>query len=131
MGHAASDLFYPDNPKRRRRAEELRAFITQCVAEFEEEQNKRCRPSCPRVIFTTSANILAFRKELIETASDKLDKVLKSQGIMTRQDLIEKVKNKLKDDAEILKYDELMRRCGHPFLCLCSDRPEDADCEPA
>ncbi|KAG2413243.1 hypothetical protein HFD88_002432 [Aspergillus terreus] len=89
MGQQVSDLFYPDNPNRRKRAQELRQQIIDFAQYFNQEKERR--------------------DALFATARDKLDAVLKSQGIQTRQELIDRVKANIKDDVELKKYDEFVK----------------------
>ena len=65
MGNTVSDLFYPDNPNRRKRAEGLRQDILQFVQDFEREKQKKFEPP-PRppihfYLFTLRPSI--FEKE--------------------------------------------------------------------
>lgn len=41
MGNAASDLAFPDNPKRRKRAEGLRQDILEIIRQFKSENTRK------------------------------------------------------------------------------------------
>lgn len=67
MGNTVSDLFYPDNPNRRKRAEGLRQDILQFVEDFEREKQKKYEPLCPPIHFPLYSPAFSLEKKKILT----------------------------------------------------------------
>lgn len=89
MGNSVSDLFYPDNPNRRARAEELRNAINSFGAEFAQQKQ--------------------LREDIIKRIRPKLDNLLRERGFHTPDQLEQHVNSILSGD-ELKKYDDLKKR---------------------
>ncbi|KAI1496373.1 hypothetical protein F5X99DRAFT_400599 [Biscogniauxia marginata] len=87
MGNTVSDLMYPDNPNRRKRAEGLRQDILQLVQDFEREKSKK--------------------EELFNKVKEELDAVLHKLGVKTRDELDKYIRDNMKNDADLKAYDNL------------------------
>ncbi|RYP21599.1 hypothetical protein DL766_007901 [Monosporascus sp. MC13-8B] len=89
MGNGVSsigDLFFPDNPNRRRRAEELRNQINAYGEEFKQ--------------------LARFREQKLSVIRDKLDALMASKGFTTTSQLEEHVRSTL-DSSQLASYDNL------------------------
>ncbi|KAI3323725.1 hypothetical protein HD806DRAFT_495451 [Xylariaceae sp. AK1471] len=89
MGNTVSDLFYPDNPKRRERAEGLRKDILQFVQDFDEAKEKK--------------------DEAFKLLKTELDAVLSKLGVKTRDELDKYIRDNMKNDADLKAYDEFCK----------------------
>ncbi|EQK97422.1 hypothetical protein OCS_06867 [Ophiocordyceps sinensis CO18] len=111
MGNTASDLFYPDNPKRRERAQGLRQDILQYVQDFEREKAKKSSlpPQPPRCQADPRP-----RDEAFNVLKAELDEVLHRLGVQTRDELDEYIRVHIRHDADLKAYDGLRARCDAP-----------------
>ncbi|PFH49431.1 hypothetical protein AMATHDRAFT_4885 [Amanita thiersii Skay4041] len=89
-GSKMSDLFYPDNPYRRARAEQLRDDVQFICKQFEEAKEER--------------------NQLLKAIKPKLNDLMKKHGFNTTDELDSKVQAILKGDAlkEYIRVKEQM-----------------------
>ncbi|KAK5997589.1 hypothetical protein PT974_02952 [Cladobotryum mycophilum] len=87
MGNTIGDLAFPDNPKRRGRAEGLREDILQYIQQFQTARDDK--------------------KAVFGELKTQLDDVLKKLGVSTRDELDKYIRDNLENDSEIKAYDEM------------------------
>ncbi|KAB8069213.1 hypothetical protein BDV29DRAFT_161666 [Aspergillus leporis] len=87
MSQSMGDFFYPDNPNRRRRFNELLTQMRGYESEFKNLENKK--------------------ESVFKKARKRLDKKLKKYGYETRDELRQAIRSKISDKEEAKRFDEL------------------------
>jgi hypothetical protein len=106
MGNSGStigDIFFPDNPNRRRRAEQLKQQIEAFGNEFQQVKEARYEQEVSISIINETDET---RDSTIDRIRSKLDALLKDRGFNGSQDLENKVRSIL-DGQELSKYNQL------------------------
>ncbi|EON99517.1 hypothetical protein UCRPA7_4955 [Phaeoacremonium minimum UCRPA7] len=91
MSRAIGDIFYPDNPNRRNRFNELLAQIRTYETEFQALEKKKIK--------------------VFKEAREKVDDALRRKGYETRDELRQAIRDKISDNKEMKKFDKIKAEC--------------------
>ncbi|KAL6915005.1 hypothetical protein FSHL1_012678 [Fusarium sambucinum] len=87
MSRDIGDIFYPDNPNRRKRFNELLGQIRTYESEFKELEKKKTK--------------------VFKEARKKVDDALRQKGYETRDELREAIRDKISNNEEMQKFDKV------------------------